>query len=168
MIRRCHHRLFRQAFRFLAHCDFSKLLLSLKTTNESMNTDEQILRNIAREFEEGFNSGDVDRLMRFYAETYVDVNLRNPVQSKVERREYYSRVMARRGFRVRVHPDDIVVRDQFAFVRGTLLLEQSAGTQQPKTELRYLEIYERTSAGDWKVIWGMDGPVQEYEPAQES
>jgi ketosteroid isomerase-like protein len=40
--------------------------------------DEKFLRNMAHEFEEGFNSGDVDRIMRFYADTYVDVNLRNP------------------------------------------------------------------------------------------
>jgi len=48
--------------------------------------DETFLRNMAHEFEEGFNSGDVDRIMRFYADTYVDVNLRNPVQTKAERR----------------------------------------------------------------------------------
>lgn len=130
-----------------------------------MSLDEQILRKIAREFEEGFNSGDVDRLMRFYAENYIDVNLRNPVQSKAERREYYSQVMARPGLRVRVQPDDIDIRDQFAFVRGTLFLEQSAGTERTTTELRYLEIYERTGDRDWKVIWGMDGPVQEYAPS---
>jgi len=43
--------------------------------------DIDALRNMAREFAEGFNSGDVDRLMRFYADRYVDVNLRNPVQT---------------------------------------------------------------------------------------
>jgi ketosteroid isomerase-like protein len=46
--------------------------------------DEKFLRNMAHEFEEGFKSGDVDRIMRFYADTYVDVNLRNPVQTKAE------------------------------------------------------------------------------------
>src|SRR5262245_65490113 len=63
----------------------------------SMSEDEKFLRNIAHEFEEGFNSGDVDRLMRFYGDTYVDVNLRNPVQTKAERRAYYAKVMARPG-----------------------------------------------------------------------
>jgi hypothetical protein len=34
--------------------------------------DEKFLHNMAHEFEEGFNSGDADRIMRFYADTDVD------------------------------------------------------------------------------------------------
>ena len=129
-----------------------------------MTQDERFLRNMAREFEEGFNSGDVDRLMRFYGDTYVDVNLRKPVQSRGERREYYARVMARPGIHVKVEPDDILVRGDMAFVRGTLLLTQAAGPgrEATSTELRYLEICERLQDGTWRVMWGMDGPVQEY------
>ena len=130
-----------------------------------MTDDEKYLRNIAHEFEEGFNSGDVDRIMRFYADTYVDVNLRHPVQTRAERREYYARVMARPGIQVEVRPDDILVRGDLAFVRGTLLVTQgAAGSRETtRTELRYLEICERVPDGTWRVIWGMDGPVQEYD-----
>jgi ketosteroid isomerase-like protein len=126
--------------------------------------DETYLRNMAREFEEGFNSGDVDRIMRFYADTYVDVNLRNPVQTRAERREYYARVMARPGIQLRVRPDDILIRGELAFVRGTILLTQDTGrgTEPTRVELRYLEICERVPDGGWRVMWGMDGPVQEY------
>lgn len=129
-----------------------------------MNTDEEFLRNMAREFEEGFNSGEVDRIMRFYGETYVDVNLRNPVQTKAERREYYAKVMKRPGIRLRVNPDDILIRGDLAFVRGTILLSQTIpDTNETKqSELRYLEIAERLADGSWQVFWGMDGPVQEY------
>ena len=129
-----------------------------------MNTDEEFLRNMAREFEEGFNSGEVDRIMRFYGETYVDVNLRNPVQTKAERREYYAKVMKRPGIRLRVNPDDILIRGDLAFVRGTILLSQTIpDTNETKqSELRYLEIAERLVDGSWQVFWGMDGPVQEY------
>lgn len=130
-----------------------------------MNEDEKYLRNIAREFEEGFNSGDVDRIMRFYSDTYVDVNLRNPVQTRAERREYYARVMARPGIHITVRPDDILIRGDLAFVRGTVMLTQDAGRDREtaRTELRYLEICERVKDGTWRVIWGMDGPVQEYD-----
>jgi ketosteroid isomerase-like protein len=131
-----------------------------------MNTDEQSLRNMAREFEEGFNTGDVDRIMRFYGKTYVDVNLRNPVQTKIERRAYYTQVMKRPGIRLRVAPDEILVRGDLAFVRGTILLSQTTldGKESRQNELRYLEIAERAPDGSWQVIWGMDGPVQEYTP----
>jgi ketosteroid isomerase-like protein len=132
-----------------------------------MTKDETFLRKIAHEFEEGFNSGDVDRIMRFYGDTYVDVNLRNPVQTKVERRQYYAKVMARPGIHVQVRPDAVMVRGDLAFVRGTIVLTQRAGRAgvaegMTKTELRYLEIYEREQDGSWPVMWGMDGPVQEY------
>ena len=130
-----------------------------------MTEDERFLRNIAREFEEGFRSGDVDRIMRFYADTYVDVNLRQPVQTRAERREYYLKVMARPGLRLEVRPDDIVIRGDLAFVRGTIRLAQ--GTPPAQTELRYLEICERAEDGTWRVIWGMDGPVQEYVAGSE-
>jgi ketosteroid isomerase-like protein len=123
---------------------------------------------MAREFTEGFNSGDVDRLMNFYGERYVDVNLRHPLQTKEERRAYYVHVMQTRRIQVDVQPDEIVVEGELAFVRGRILLTRAepqsgdGGT----TELRYLEIARKDSSGNWKAIWGMDGPVQEYEPAR--
>jgi ketosteroid isomerase-like protein len=128
--------------------------------------DEKFLHNMAHEFEEGFNSGDVDRIMRFYGDTYVDINLRNPVHTKAQRREYYAQVMRRPGLRLTVRPDDILVRGDLAFVRGTILLIQRAAEsgEPTRTELRYLEICERVQDGTWRVIWGMDGPVQEYAP----
>lgn len=131
-----------------------------------MNKDEQFLRNMAREFEEGFNSRDLDRIMFFYGPTYVDVNLRDPVQTKSERREYYARVMERPGIRLSVRPDDILIRGDLAFVRGTIFLTQTGpdAKEAKQSELRYLEIAERVSDGSWRVIWGMDGPVQEYTP----
>jgi len=135
-------------------------LRSMKVNEDRVAEDEKFLRNMAREFEEGFNAGDVDRLMRFYADTYVDVNLRVPVQTKAERRDYYATVMARPGIRIRVRPDDIMIRGDLAFVRGTILLTQGGDKEQ--IELRYLEICERVEDLSWRVIWGMDGPVQEY------
>jgi ketosteroid isomerase-like protein len=123
------------------------------------------LRHMAAEFEAGFNTGDVDRIMRFYGDTYVDVNLRHPVQSWAERRAYYAQVI-QGGFRARVRPDDVQIHGDFAFVRGTVELVGTQGNGgSANIELRYLEIAERQPDGSWKVMWGMDGPVQEYTPA---
>jgi ketosteroid isomerase-like protein len=131
-----------------------------------VSKDERFLRDMAREFEEGFNSRDVERIMRFYGETYVDVNLRNPVQTKAERREYYTRVMQRPGIRLNVQPEDILIRGNLAFVRGTVLVTRTVPDRNDveRNELRYLEIAERTPNGSWQVIWGMDGPIQDYTP----
>ena len=132
-----------------------------------MNRDEEFFRNMASEFEAGFNTRNVDRIMRFYGAKYVDVNLRNPVQTKAERREYYTRVMQRPGLRVKVRTDDTLIRGDHAFIRGTILLTETAHDTKAsiQSELRYLEIAERRPDGSWQVIWGMDGPVQEYSPA---
>ena len=125
-----------------------------------MTEDERLLRDMAHEFQEGFNTGDVERIMRFYGDRYVDVNLRSPVQTKAERRAYYAKVMARPGIRLEVRPDEILIRGDLAFVRGTILLVEEGRTAP--VELRYLEVCERLAGGGWQVLWGMDGPVQEY------
>jgi ketosteroid isomerase-like protein len=124
------------------------------------------LRYIASEFAEGFNTGDVDRIMRFYGDTYVDINLRNAVQSWKERRQYYAQVIRDRGLRVQVQPDEILIRGDFAFIRGTIELTAASATgDSARKELRYLEIAQRKKDGSWQVMWGMDGPIQEYTPS---
>ena len=125
--------------------------------------DIQTLQAIAREFTEGFNSGDVDRIMQFYGDQYVDVNLRNPIQTRSQRRQYYLDIMQRRKIRVEVHPEEIHLEGLLAFIRGTIDIMSPDGS---RSELRYLEIARKRSDGSWIMMWGMDGPVQEYEPAQ--
>ena len=124
------------------------------------------LRHMANEFAEGFNTGDVERIMRFYGDSYVDINLLNPVQSRHERREYYAQVIRKGGFKVQVQPDEILIRGEYAFIRGTIeLTPRSALGDSTRKELRYLEIAQRQQDGSWQVMWGMDGPVQEYTPS---
>jgi ketosteroid isomerase-like protein len=137
-----------------------------KPSIDSAPEDVAKLRHMAREFAEGFNTGDVERIMRFYGDSYVDINLRNPVQSWQERREYYAQVIRRGGFQVQVKPEEILIRGDFAFIRGTVELTPSSPLgNSARTELRYLEIAQRQQDGSWQVMWGMDGPVQEYTPS---
>jgi ketosteroid isomerase-like protein len=127
--------------------------------------DHTALLAIAREFTEAFNHADVDRLMQFYGATYVDVNLRNPVQSHAERRQYYAQKM-KEGLRVAVHTDEIVVEGSVAFIRGRIEVRnpQVAVEEAGPTELRYIEVARKAPDGSWHVVWGMDGPVQEWSP----
>jgi len=137
-----------------------------KPSIESEPDDVAKLRHMAREFSEGFNTGEVERIMRFYGDSYVDINLRNPVQSWQERREYYAQVIWRGGFQVQVQPEEILIRGDFAFIRGTIELTPGSALGDPaRKELRYLEIAQRQQDGSWQVMWGMDGPVQEYTPS---
>ena len=135
---------------------------------ESELEDVAKLRHMAKEFAEGLNTGDVERIMRFYGDSYVDINLRNPVQSRQERREYYAQVIRKGGFKVQVQPEEILIRGDFAFVRGTIELTPGLRLgDSARKELRYLEIAQRQQDGSWRAMWGMDGPVQEYAPSPE-
>jgi ketosteroid isomerase-like protein len=134
-------------------------------TQADPGSDHTKLLAIAREFTEAFNHADVDRLMQHYGETYVDVNLRNPVQSHAQRRQYYEQVM-KRDLRVAVHTDEIMVEGRIAFMRGRIELRdpQAADEKGGSTELRYIEVARKAANGSWEVVWGMDGPVQEWSP----
>ena len=124
-------------------------------------TDVGHLRTMAAGFAATFNAGDLDGLMRFYGDTYVDVNLRQPVQSFEERRAYFSRVL-QRGLRIDVHPDEILIDGAMALVRGRIAVRTVSGEDGPSvSELRYLEVARKGADGSWKAIWGMDGPIQD-------
>lgn len=124
------------------------------------DTDTLALQRMAQDFTEGFNTGDIDRIMQYYGDQYVDVNLRKPVQSHEERRAYYLKVMSS-GMRINVVPDEIRVLGEIALVRGTIQITSAASEQR---ELRYLEVLTKDPSGKWKSLWGMDGPIQEYKP----
>jgi len=153
-----------QLLRLVAEHDAEhhKDIEALLRERSSARDDVMALRQMAAEFTEGFNTGDVDRLMQFYGDTYLDINLRTPVQTHDERRAYFDAVM-RSSTRIAVHPDEVVVEGDLAFVRGRIeirLPDVSAPTGRVK-ELRYLEIARKSADGSWKAVWGMDGPVQE-------
>jgi ketosteroid isomerase-like protein len=122
---------------------------------------------IAHEFTEAFKHADVDRVMQFYGDTYVDVNLRNPLQSHAERRQYYAQLM-KSGLRVAVQTDEVMVEGNVAFIRGRIEVRdpQAANENSGVRELRYVEVARKAANGSWQVIWGMDGPVQEWSPEQ--
>jgi ketosteroid isomerase-like protein len=128
---------------------------------QSSASDHAALRQMARDFADWFNAGEVDRLMSYYGQVYVDQNLREPVQSHAERRAYYERLVRQDNMRLAVYPDEIIVRDHLALIRGRIeLTRKDAGIESSTIELRYLEVATKTG-NEWKSMWGMDGPVQD-------
>ena len=124
------------------------------------DADVAAIKELTREVTAGFNSGDLDRVMKFYADNYVDVNLRRPRQSKQERREYYRKILERHDTKIEVTPEEIIVSGKHAFARGTLIVIRtpSDGGPPKRTELRYIEIWQKFADG-WKSIWGMDAEL---------
>lgn len=130
------------------------------TAEGTVTDDAEDIRRITREVTDGFNSGDVERMMRHYAESYIDVNQPEPRQSWAERRDYYARIIGDGRTSIEVTPRQIEVSGERAFVWGDLavLIPGEDGATN-RRELRYLEIWRRTPDG-WKAIWGMDCALQ--------
>jgi len=150
--------------------EIDDLLGEIERHLESANNQDAVdvaddivqLESIAHIFTEAFNAGDVDSIMRFYADTYVDVNLRRPLQTKAERRKYYADVIRERGIQIDVRTQEVMVEGSLALIRGTI---DVTAPDRSRTELRYLEVARKSADGTWMMIWGMDGPIQEYESA---
>jgi len=127
-----------------------------KPSPQTESDDVAKLRHMASEFAEGFNTGDVDRIMRFYGNTYVDINLRSPVQSWQERRQYYAQVIRDGGFRIQVHPDEILVR---AILRLSAVQSTSQQPLRPRTPstgsfaTSKLLLGNQTAPGKYCGVW---------------
>jgi ketosteroid isomerase-like protein len=74
----------------------------------------------------------------------------------------------KRGLRVAVQTDEVMVGGNVAFIRGRIEVRDPQATTGDSgvRELRYVEVARKAANGSWQVIWGMDGPVQEWNPEQ--
>lgn len=134
--------------------------------SSSRASDVEAVRGIAKEFAEGLNAGDIDRVLRCYADPYVDVNLREPVQTHALRRKYFESVLARGDFHFAVDPADIWLANDLALVHGSIVITPRQESQTAAVELRYMEVVRKGDDGLWKVTWGIDGPLQDWGVAE--
>jgi ketosteroid isomerase-like protein len=131
------------------------LAASVLPPGESPNSsDEAQIRAATRDFVRAFNTRDLDRLLLFYADDYIDLNLPEPRQSRSERGRYLADILDRGDQTVSVTPEEILVNGDYASVRGTILLRVAASTK----ELRYMELLRKFPQG-WKAIWGIDAEI---------
>ena len=143
---------------------FATVALSMSSNAQTRNTGDtdakKQIRTLTKEFVAGFNSGDLDKMMRLYADKYVDVNLKQPVQTKAERTAYYKSILDRHNTKIKVYPEEIITSGDYAFARGTIVLfHPGKGEGDPKrVQLRYIEVFRKFPAG-WKSIWGIDAEL---------
>lgn len=118
------------------------------------------IRHLTQEFVAGYNSGDVERLLRFYSDRFIDANMRQPVVTREEHAAYYRQILERRDSEVEVTPEEIVVDGTHATVRGSLLIYKldNLRHRSAPVERRYMELWERQPDG-WKCIWGIDAEL---------
>jgi len=99
------------------------------------------IKKLTRQFEDGFNSKNLDKMMSFYADKYVEVNLANPVQTREERREYYKNILKKNEFTIRVKVEEVIISGNHGFVRGEIDLTDHGNNNVRK--LRYIEIWKK-------------------------
>jgi ketosteroid isomerase-like protein len=122
-----------------------------------MQSDVEEIKRLTAQFEEGFNTNDIDRMMEFYADEYYDINMQSPRQSKQERTNYYQSIINENKYRIEVKVEEIIVSGDYAFARGDITL---TGRENGSIrELRYVEIWKRNNS-KWQSIWGIDADIR--------
>ncbi|HZY81008.1 MAG TPA: nuclear transport factor 2 family protein [Cyclobacteriaceae bacterium] len=124
-----------------------------ETDNDQAAVDE--IKKQTQQFEDGFNARNIDQIMEFYADDYVDINLPEPRQTKSERRQLYQRILDQNLYTLRVVPAEIIISGTHAFVRGDIILKRDSAEQK----LRYLEICKKGQDSKWRSIWGLDADI---------
>jgi ketosteroid isomerase-like protein len=128
----------------------------------SNSTEEALIRSAIEDFIAAYNAGDVGRLMRVFADDWIDMSEGAPTLAG---REAHEKTAARlretfRKFRgeLTVHTEEVCVAGDMAFDHGTLhvqLTPRDAGVPK-EISLRFLEIWRKQSDGAWKVSRAMD------------
>ena len=121
------------------------------------------------EFREAYNAGDVDRLLSLLHEGLTDFSLGQPSFFGADAREMFRLRMAKlfSKFTARIAPIviDIQVRGDLAFDYGwhKLTLTPKGGGEPVTSRQRYVEIWMKDAAGNWKIAIYIDN--QDLPPA---
>ena len=126
--------------------------------------------NVAKtEFREGYNDGDVDRLMVvFQPGGFTDMSEGEPSKYGSEAIAVWRKRLAElfEEYRVKLTPIiiDIVVLGDTAYDYGwhELILTPKAGGPAVRRRYRYFELWKKDAAGQWKIATHMtNGDVPE-------
>ena len=121
------------------------------------------------EFREAFNTGDVERLLAVFHNEFMDLSLGQPSFFLAEAREMLRRRMSElfSRFEAKMAPIviDIQVRGDLAVDYGwhKLTLTPKEGGEPVTSRQRYVEVWLKDPAGNWKILIYIDN--QDLAPA---
>ena len=125
--------------------------------------DDVYAINVAKtEFREAYNTGDVERLLRVYADSFTDMSVGVPSFYGSEARQVLRSRMSRLfdGFQARlvVSIIDIQVLRATAYDYGwhELTLTPKAGGEPITTRQRYFELWKKDIEGRWRIAFYLD------------
>ena len=121
--------------------------------------DDTYRINIAKtEFREAYNRGDADQLLSvFEDEGFTDMSEGHPnlygQEARVELRKHSTELFSEYSVRLAVIVNEIVVLGETAYDFGwhEFTLEPKNGGETVRKRERYLEVWKKTSSGEWKI-----------------
>ncbi len=117
-------------------------------------TEAEAVR-IAEQAEASFTSGDVDAIMRHYANSAVMIDAAGPTPSadrKVQigwARDFVS--MKPAAFTVPDRRIQLLGPDAF-ISSGTETFTVAAGAARPRVSARFSDVFQRQNGGEWKIV----------------
>jgi ketosteroid isomerase-like protein len=124
--------------------------------------DAYAIRLAKTELREGYDSGDVERVLAVFADECNDLSVGQPsffgAEAKLVLRHRLRALFARCRARLAVTIISISVQGAVAFDWGwhKLTLTPRSGGRAVSTRTRYLEIWQKQADGQWKIVIFLD------------
>jgi ketosteroid isomerase-like protein len=130
---------------------------------ERREMDDTYAINVAKsEYREGFTTGDVDRILRVFADEFTDMSDSRPsryaADAPIKLRTYLEEVFRIYQARLNVIVIQIVVLGDVAYDYGwhELTLTPKSGGEPIFKRTRYLELWGKDATGAWRITRFMD------------
>jgi uncharacterized protein (TIGR02246 family) len=130
--------------------------------------DEYAINLAKTEYREGYNTGDVERLLTVFADSFTNMSEGQPsfydAEGKEALRLEAAKLFARYRVKIEVIVIAITVTGDVAYDRGwhRLRLTPKAGSEVETRNYRYCEIWQKQADGQWKINFFISN--KDYEP----
>jgi ketosteroid isomerase-like protein len=126
-----------------------------ETGRATARTDEEVIRELDREWSQAAENKDVAKCATFYSETGAALPFNAPlVSGRANLREFLSGLMSKPGFALRFAPTRIEVAQsrELAYDIGTFELKLNDENGQSMTiPGKYLVVWKKQADGQWKA-----------------
>ena len=129
---------------------------------EAQTMDETRIRERRIQFEEAWNRGDAESLVRVFADPYVDVNSPVPVVGRAQMAAGLAAFFGGFASTLRITSHQLIIVGDIAVQRGEFVqtITPKQGGATTTVTRRYVEVYRRQADGAWLVAWGIDAPIK--------
>ncbi len=142
--------------------DISDVTIRTDALSSSPMDDQTAILTAITEYREAFNTGDVDRLLSVFANSYTDMSFGVPSffgdEAPIVLRHRIERLFAEYQAEMKISVIVVTVLGDTAYDFGwhILTLTSKSGGPSVTTRQRYMELWGKQSDGTWKIKFYMD------------